>query len=201
MGGKMPLVETQMTNPAASSGVSSFPEELVSGIIPYDCPKGRIKPSPRINEKELAQRVAILKRFKELLIRQRDRFYSYLNVLDKQQELIVSGSAENLLSYVEMEEQITADIFSIQKVIDPLESMYRTVVLGAPDDDVPVLKMALEQLKTQAIAQSNHNRALLSDWMANIRTEIKALRSNPFSSAGRSPYQTANTASLIDIRG
>jgi hypothetical protein len=154
----------------------------------------------QVNEKELAQRVAILKRFKELLTRQRDRFYSYLAVLDKQQDLIVSGSAENILSYVEMEEQIAADIFSIQKVIDPLESMYRTAVLGVPDDDVPVLKMALEQLKTQAIAQSNHNRALLSDWMANIRTEIRVLRSNPFS-AGRSPYQTANTASLIDIRG
>jgi hypothetical protein len=154
----------------------------------------------QISEKELAQRVAILKRFRELLVRQRERFYNYLSVLDKQRDVILSGNAEDLLAHVEMEEQIVADIFSIQKVIDPLELMYRTAVPGAPDDDVPAIKTALEQLKTQAITQSNHNRALLSDRMADIRTEIRTLRNNPFA-ARRSMYQAANTASLIDIRG
>ena len=158
-----------------------------------------------LNEEELARRVAIVKRFRELLAKQRERFHNYLAVLDKQENIIVSGSAEDLLAHVELEEQIVADIFSIQKVIDPLELMYRTAVSGAPadgtsDDDVPVIKSALEQLKAQAVTRSNYNRTLLSDRMAGIRTEIRALRNNPFG-AGRSMYQTANTASLIDIRG
>jgi hypothetical protein len=156
--------------------------------------------SVQISEKEIAQRVAVLKRFRELLARQRERFYNYLTVLDKQRDVIVSGSAEDLLAHVEMEEQIVADIFSIQKVIDPLELMYRATVPDAPDGDVSAIKTTLEQLKTQAITRSNQNRALLSDRMADIRTEIKTLRNNPFA-ARRSVYQAANTASLIDIRG
>ena len=153
------------------------------------------------SEKELAQRVAIVKRFRELLVKQREHFDNYLAVLDKQQGVIVSSNAEELLAHVELEEQIVADILSIQKVIDPLESMYRAAAPGAlGDDDVPAIKSALEQLKTQAITRSNQNRALLSDRIAGIRSEIRALRNNPFS-AGRSMYQAANTASLIDIRG
>jgi hypothetical protein len=157
----------------------------------------------QISKEELAQRVAIVKRFRELLAGQRERFYNYLAVLDKQQGVIVSGSAEDLLSYVEMEERIVADIFSIQKIIDPLELMYRATVPGADadasGDDVPAIKSALEQLQIQAVQRSNHNRALLSNRMAEIRTEIRAMRNNPF--ARRSPYQAALTASLIDVRG
>ena len=67
-----------------------------------------------IDSAELAQRVAVLKRFKILLTQQRDRFRSYLDLLDKQQNIIESGCAEELLSYVEIEEKIVADIFSIQ---------------------------------------------------------------------------------------
>ena len=35
----------------------------------------------RIDSAELAQRVAVLKRFKSLLAQQRDRFHSYLDLL------------------------------------------------------------------------------------------------------------------------
>ena len=107
-----------------------------------------------MSAEELAQRVAVLRRFRTLLQQQRDRFRSYLEVLDKQQDIIATGSAEELLSHVELEEKIVADIFSIQKVIDPLETMYQAVFPGARGfqrsegaDDVPDLKAALEDLK------------------------------------------------------
>jgi hypothetical protein len=145
---------------------------------------------------ELAQRVVILHRFRDLLIQQRDRFRSYLAVLENQQIHIESGNAEELLSYVEMEGQIINDIFSIQKVIDPLESMVRT-----DDADVSALKDTLEDLKTQAIARSVHNRDLLSTRMVEIRAEITALRNNPFAKASRSLYNHSRTASLVDIEG
>ena len=76
---------------------------------------------PILSENDLAQRIAVLTRFRELLVRQRDRFLSYLLVLDKQQSIIDSGSAQDVLAYVELEESIAADIFSIQKVIEPLK--------------------------------------------------------------------------------
>jgi len=166
-----------------------------------------------INDAELAQRVAILRRFKTLLTQQRDRFSSYLNLLDKQQSVIEKGSAEELLSYVEIEEKIVADIFSIQKVIDPLEEMYYTVVAGqnpqvkkeetsSNQDEVPGLKASLEKLKSEAVIRSTKNKELLSKRMLELRSEINALRNNPYAAnAKRASFGGLNTSSLIDIQG
>ena len=163
-----------------------------------------------IDSAELAQRVAILKRFKTLLTQQRDRFRNYLDLLDKQQSVIESGSAEDLLTYVEIEEKIVADIFSIQKVIDPLEEMYYSVVAGhektavksESTDEVPGLKASLEKLQSEAIMRSTKNKELLSKRMVELRSEIKALRNNPYAAnARRSGFGDTNTASLIDLKG
>jgi hypothetical protein len=155
----------------------------------------------KISADELTQRVAILRRFRELLIQQRQRFYNYLSALEKQQSVIETGSTEELLAHVELEEQIVADIFSMQKVIDPLEEMYQSAIPFSTADDIPALKITLENLKTQAAAQFAHNRDLLSSRMASIRAEITNLRNNPFTSASRSLYQNTVTASFVDIQG
>jgi len=144
-------------------------------------------------------RAAIIKRYRELLLRQRDSFRTYLTVLDKQQAIIGSGSAEDLLAYVEMEEHIIADIFAIQKVINPLESMYRSSGASDTADDIPVIKSALEYLKIQTAEQSGYNRDLIKTRMEGIRTAIRTLKNNPVSRA--SLFRTENTASLIDISG
>ena len=168
-----------------------------------------------IDSKELAQRVAILKRFKTLLTQQRDRFKTYLNLLDKQQGVIESGNAEDLLTYVDIEEKIVADIFSIQKVIDPLEEMYYSVVsnhdqqkiqpgTGASNEnqeEVPTLKASLEKLKNEAVIRSTRNKELLSKRMLELRSEIKALRSNPYAAKIRGGFTNSNTASIVDING
>jgi DNA-binding transcriptional regulator GbsR (MarR family) len=160
-----------------------------------------------IDSAELAQRVAILKRFKILLTQQRDRFKNYLELLDKQQGVIESGSPEDLLKYVEIEEKIVADIFSIQKVIDPLEEMYYSISGKDPEkltpenqDEVPGLKASLERLKSEAVIRSTQNKELLSKRMVELRSEIKALRNNPYAK-GRPSFGAANTASLVDIKG
>ena len=167
-----------------------------------------------INSAELAQRVAILKRFKILLSQQRERFRSYLDLLDKQQNVIESGSAEDLLTYVEIEEKIVADIFSIKKVIDPLEEMYNAVVSGQNpakipvraesaenSDEVPSLKASLEKLKNEAVVRSTKNKELLSKRMLELRQEITTLRNNPYAGAARTAYGNTNKASLIDLKG
>ncbi|MCL2801916.1 MAG: flagellar biosynthesis protein FlgN [Treponema sp.] len=158
-----------------------------------------------IDSAELAQRVAVLKRFKTLLSQQRDRFKSYLELLDKQQGVIESGSAEDLLTYVEIEEKIVADIFSIQKVIDPLEEMYYSVKhTDSPvssNEEVPSLKASLEKLKSEAVIRSTKNKELLSKRMLELRQEIKTLRNNPYAAGGKSAFVNSNTASLIDLKG
>jgi len=169
-----------------------------------------------ISEEELAQRVAVVKRFKELLVQQRDRFRSYLAVLDRQQLLIGYGSAEEITAHVELEEQIVADIFSIQKVIAPLEIMYNAGntengATGTADagnelggtfitiNDVPELQAALEDLKNQAAIRSAQNRDMLSGRMAEIDSEIQTIKNNPFISKARKALYQNVSPSLVDV--
>ncbi len=148
---------------------------------------------------ELAQRVAILKRFRELLLEQRNRFHDYLQVLDQQKDVIEQGDAERLIAQVEVEEKIVAEIFAVQKVIVPLEAMYRTSY-PERESEVPKLKAALDELMTEAASRSERNRTLLSQRMEALRTEIRTLRNNPFAPR-RSVYDNTGSASLIDIKG
>jgi len=163
--------------------------------------------SGNINSAELAQRVAVIKRFKTLLTQQRDRFRSYLTLLEKQQGVIEAGSAEDLLSYVELEEKIVADIFSIQKVIDPLEEMYHSIAgqkvpTGSQSDEVPTLKASLENLKNEAVMRSTRNKELLSKRMVELRSEITELRNNPYvMSNKKSSYGAPSAPSTIRVEG
>ena len=168
-----------------------------------------------ISQKELSQRVAVLKRFKELLKAQRDRFHAYLDALDRQKDVIERGTADDLLHHVELEEKIVADIFSIQKVINPLEAMYQSIALEMPsrtqaqtgtaiktgeksDDEVISLKDALENLKSEAVVRSGINRELLAKRMAELRAEIKSIKSNAYS---RRNVDISPKPSQIDISG
>uniref|UniRef100_A0A7C3E6Y0 Flagellar biosynthesis protein FlgN n=1 Tax=Gracilinema caldarium TaxID=215591 RepID=A0A7C3E6Y0_9SPIR len=152
-----------------------------------------------LSEEELAHRVAILKRFRELLQEQRNRFQEYLIVLDKQKDVIEKGDTDALISHVELEEKIVSDIFAIQKVIDPLEDLYRASY-PERETEVPKLKAALEELKNEAVQRSQRNRDLLSKRMDQLRSEIKTLRNNPFA-ARRSVYDNSGAASFVDIKG
>ena len=149
---------------------------------------------------ELSQRVAVIKRFKELLKAQRERFLEYLDSLDKQKDVIQRGTADEVMHHVELEEKIITDIFSIQKVIDPLEEMYHTTKQNAatPEpDEVSGLKDTLESLKGEAVIRSERNKELLSQRLTEIRSEIKSLRSNPYT---RRRINIV-TPTQIDIRG
>ena len=174
-----------------------------------------------IDPDELSRRVAVIKRFRELLQTQRDRFQTYLNTLDKQKEVIQKGTTDDLLRHVELEEKIVADIFSIQKVIDPLEKMYQSTRLNSVpmeksvkgragsgesksgkiksgEDEVFSLKEALDGLKAEAIIRSERNRELLSKRMAELSSEIKSLKRNSYT---RRKFDNGPTPSLIDLKG
>ena len=150
---------------------------------------------------ELSKRVAVVKRFKELLKAQRDRFTAYLNSLDRQKDVIQAGTADDLIRHVELEEKIITDIFSIQKVIDPLEKMYhsaRSEDHASEGDEISGLKETLESLKAEAVVRSEQNKVLLSRRMTEIRSEIKSLRSNPYT---RRRIDNIATPTQIDIKG
>jgi len=57
-------------------------------------------------------------------------------------------------------------------------------------------------MKARVQAQSARNRGLLSARMAGMRTEMDALKENPFlKNVRRSVYGDVVTASLIDVKG
>ncbi|MDR0731371.1 MAG: flagellar biosynthesis protein FlgN [Treponema sp.] len=156
-----------------------------------------------LDREEINQRVAVLRRFRALLVEQRDRFRAYLAELDKQKDVIETGSAEELIAHVAMEEKIVADIFAIQKVIVPLDMMYHS----APDSsgaatEVQGLKNALDNLKNEAVIRSNRNKDILSQRMLEIREEIKFLRTNLRRPGGSyAPPNRPGGPSLVDITG
>ena len=175
--------------------------------------------SKEISSSELGQRVAIIRRFKELLKAQRDRFSAYLNALDKQKDVIESGTADDLLRHVELEEKIVEDIFSIQKVIDPLDKMYQSIRIKSPikgstgglgssgiksdksksgEAEVSSLKEALEGLKAEAAIRSERNRELLAKRMAELRSEIKSLRSKGYTLR---KFDGGPEPTLVDLKG
>jgi hypothetical protein len=175
---------------------------------------------PALGTAEVERRVAILKRFRELLSQQRNHFRQYLEVLDNQKNIIEQGSADQLIAHVDLEEKIVSDIFAIQKVIDPLEEMYQAsltaaggipaaiggIPVGAAGSiggelpaAIPSLRTTLEELRGEAVIRSKRNRNLLAKRMEELRQEMKNLRANPYA-IHRSAF-SQESAALIDIKG
>jgi hypothetical protein len=142
---------------------------------------------------ETQQKVAILKRLRDMLVRQRGRFQAYLDVLEQEASSIERGDAESLFLQVEMEQTIIAEIFALKKVIAPLEVLYQAAYPGT-EDSVPRLKAVLDSMGTEIAAHNSRNRELLRDRMEDLRSEIRSLRTWP-----KAAYPSPADPRLIDI--
>jgi hypothetical protein len=140
------------------------------------------------------QKVAVLKRLREMLLRQKERFQAYLGLLEQEEKSILGGDTERLLAQVELEQTIIAEIFTLKKVITPLESLYHAAYPGA-ESTVPRLQAALEDVGRQVVQRNGRNRMLLKERMEELRREISTLRAWP---KGASPFAEV-APSLVDI--
>lgn len=66
-----------------------------------------------LSREELDQRVAVLRRFRELLVRQRDKFNDYMALLERQRSDIEKGDVDALVTHVEVEQGIVSEIFAV----------------------------------------------------------------------------------------
>ena len=73
----------------------------------------------------MSERVAVLRGLKELLSEQRAKFREYLTVLEKQETSIASEDMEKLYAHTELEQNILGNISNLQKVIKPMEALYK----------------------------------------------------------------------------
>jgi hypothetical protein len=140
------------------------------------------------------QKINVLRRLREMLVQQKAKFQAYLGLLEQQEQSIVGGEAEKLLAQVELEKTIIADIFTLKKVITPLEDLYHAAYPLA-ESTVPKLQAALEDMGEQVVARNAKNRALLKERMEVLRREISSLRAWP---RAASPFAEV-TPSLVDI--
>ncbi|MBN1687363.1 MAG: flagellar export chaperone FlgN [Spirochaetales bacterium] len=131
-----------------------------------------------LDSNEVKQRVAILTRLKKLLVAQREKFSSYLDVLEHQKTDIVDGDLNKLEAHVELERTIVKEIYALKKVIDPLEDMYRMAYpLKEAEPEVPAIKESLERIREEVLSRNKHNQELLSKNMAAVRQKVKGIRS------------------------
>lgn len=151
-----------------------------------------------LSKEELDKRVAVLKRFRELLVRQRDKFRDYLAVLDKQKLDIEHGDVDALVAHVEAEQGMVAEIFAVQKVLDPLEDMYKAAYHSSPPEGITELKDTLDELKTEVAKRNNENRALLKQRMDMLRHQIMNIN-NPYTRK-KSVYADSPEPRALDIK-
>jgi hypothetical protein len=146
-------------------------------------------------DKELEERVRILRRLRETLTAQRKKFRNYLVLLEREEEIIRSGDLEKLESQVEVEQSIVSEIFKLQKAIRPLDELYRKAY-PLREKSISSLESSLENVKKQVLVKNEKNRLLLKEKMALLRQEIKELRSGY---SMKSPFREIGTPTLVDI--
>lgn len=142
---------------------------------------------------EVEERVSILKRLKRALQSQRDKFRAYLDVLARQEEDILARDVEKLQSHAELEQSIVREIYSIQRVIDPLKDMYE-MAYPTRGFEIPELETTLHRLEAEVLDRNQRNQQLLKSHMVEIKREIADLRSRKL----RKPTSKPEPA-LIDI--
>ncbi len=149
-----------------------------------------------LTQSEIDERVAILRKLKKALRRQRDKFERYLLVLEHQENDIRNGEMEKLAEHIELEHSIVKEILAVQRVIDPLHDMYRMAYPNDEDREIPALRTSLEKLKNQVLSLNKDNQSLLKERMGELRQKIRDLR---VKTPRRSVYASQPTPGLVDI--
>ena len=148
-----------------------------------------------ILQDSLAERVQIPKSLRTNLLRQREKFQSYLQLLENQECAILEGDTEKLEVHVRLEQALVREIGVLQRVIVPLEELYRRAY-PRQEASTRQLQRSLDGLRDRVLQRNMNNQKLLRSRLESLRQEIQGLRKeqrNP------SPYARIAVPSLVDI--
>lgn len=156
-----------------------------------------------ITNEEVEERIAVLKRLRFLLEEQRNKFKEYLTVLEKQQTSIDTEDSEALIKHSELEQQIVKNISNLQKVIVPMNKMYKTIAktsnnLENTDAEISKIQNELADLQQKVLTQNKINRDLLRVHLENIKRQI-ANFNNPYKNSKSVYAKTENVAKFVEI--
>jgi hypothetical protein len=151
---------------------------------------------PEIDEQEISRRVAFLRRFKETLIRQRERFQAYLDLLERGGD--TSEAPEEVLEFhVTLEEAVVRDIAVFERTLKPLEAMYEAQHTD-DDTDIPQIRAALSKTREDLLHRTRLNREKLKGQIESItrsRTPVLITRHTDY----KRGKPTADSATLVDL--
>jgi len=151
-----------------------------------------------ISQEELNERIALLKKFRSLLLQQREKFQEYLTVLEKQETSIESENSEKLLAHTELEQQVVSNIMNLQKVIVPMSELYKERGAHLEEESVVTIQKDLDDLQQKVLEQNAKNRELLKAHIVQIRSQISSLK-NPYKN-NRSIYaEKATVGNLVAV--
>ncbi len=162
--------------------------------MPVDAAREPPDPTPL----DSGQKAEILRRLREMLLAQREKLASYLDLLELQGASIAEGDVERLAAQVELEETVISEIKSLARVIRPLEDLYHAAY-PQREDSVPALQAALERLGSRVKEQNARNRAALKDRMEELRREIAGMRAWPRAGWPRDGTFAEAAPRLVDI--
>ena len=152
--------------------------------------------SKELTKDEIDERIEILKRFRKLLEQQRNKFQEYLMVLESQEGRIEMEDGDSIMAHAELENQIVKNLANLQKVIVPIQGMYKAIMPGVPARDnasVEQLQLDLANLQKQVLAQNERNRNLLQAQMGKIKNQLGNMNlMNPY--RGRSSIYAEKNA-------
>ena len=146
---------------------------------------------------QVDQRVQILRRLRRYLEEQRERFLSYLYLLDQENAVIRNGDVDRIQHHVQLEQGIIGDIAALQRAIHPLEELYRRACPVA-EKSILSLENSLRSLREKALVRNEENRRLLQGRLEILRQEIKEVSRRGKQAV--SPFARIGEPKLIDIR-
>ena len=118
--------------------------------------------------------------------------------------MVIGAPPLDRAAHVEIEEAIVSEIYTFQKVIDPLEELYQAELSpvahkGEPSgEDIHGLRDSLKEMRSEVLKRNAENRILLKSRMEIVGGEVLALR-KPF--AARPVYGNGEGGNLVDISG
>lgn len=151
----------------------------------------------KLTKAEIDERTAILKRLRHLLEQQRAKFREYLSLLEQQETAIKTENVEAVSVQTELEQQIIFNITSLQRVINPMEELYRSV-FPQQEKLIPEMKADLVQLQKKVIAQNQINQSLLKTSISSVKDRMSQIK-NPYANRKSIYAQDTGSAAIIDI--
>lgn len=159
-----------------------------------------------LSQAEISERIAVLRRFKALLMQQRNKFAEYLQVLEAQENSIVSEDADKIVQHTYLGQSLVSEISTIQKVIEPIESLYHDFrtqsadfspdALQNEERETRCIQMDLQRLKTTVLEQNQKNTERLKTHLTGLRKQISDLK---LLQTAKNPFESDETAALIDL--